>query len=107
MVASVVDGRTAKHITCTQEIVRESIPRQIDKKSGVPEEERGVWGSSGGERDLEFSRRRKGPTFLLLLLFPTYLSLSHVKYFVFIFFPLSPELMIAQQKYFNSVLRII
>ena len=25
--------------------MRESIPRQVDKKSGVPEEERGVWGS--------------------------------------------------------------
>ena len=25
--------------------MRESIPRQVDKKSGVSEEERGVWGS--------------------------------------------------------------
>ena len=33
--------------------VRESIPtqRQVDKKSGVPEEEKGVWGSQGGEKD--------------------------------------------------------
>ena len=29
--------------------VRESIPRQVDKKSGVPEEEKGVWGSQGGD----------------------------------------------------------
>ena len=26
-------------------IVRESIPRRVDKKFGVPEEEKGVWGS--------------------------------------------------------------
>ena len=25
--------------------MRESIPRQVDKKFGVPEEEKGVWGS--------------------------------------------------------------
>ena len=29
-------------------------------KSGVPVEERGVWGSQRGDRGLEFSRRRKG-----------------------------------------------
>ena len=28
--------------------MRESIPRQVDKKSGVPEEDRGVWNSQGG-----------------------------------------------------------
>ena len=33
--------------------MRESIPRQADKKSGGPQ----------GERGLEFSRRRKGQTF--------------------------------------------
>ena len=38
----------------------ESIPKQVDKKSGVPKEEKGVWGSQGGDRGLEFSRRRKG-----------------------------------------------
>ena len=27
--------------------MRESIPRQVDKKSGVPEEERGAWSSKG------------------------------------------------------------
>ena len=41
-------------------MLRESIPRQVDKKSRVPEEERGVWGSQRGDRGLEFSRRRKG-----------------------------------------------
>ena len=40
--------------------VRESIPRQVDKKSGVPKEKKGVWGSWSGDRGLEFSRRRKG-----------------------------------------------
>ena len=34
--------------------MRESIPRQVDKKSGVPKEERGVWGSQGGGKDILF-----------------------------------------------------
>ena len=34
-------------------ILRESIPRQVDKKSGGPQ----------GDRGLEFSRRKKGQTF--------------------------------------------
>jgi len=46
--------------------VRESIPRQVDKKSGVPEEERGVWGFRRRDRGLEFSRRRKGQIFFSL-----------------------------------------
>ena len=25
--------------------IRESIPKQVDKKSGVPEEEKGIWSS--------------------------------------------------------------
>ena len=45
--------------------VWESIPRQVDRESGVPEEEREVWGSQGGDRGLEFSRMRKGQTFIL------------------------------------------
>ena len=44
-------------------LVRESIPRQVDKKPRVPEEEKEVWGSQGGDRGLEFSRKRKGQTF--------------------------------------------
>ena len=35
-------------------LVRESIPRQVDEKSGVPEEERGVWGSQGEGKDKFF-----------------------------------------------------
>ena len=56
--------------------VRESIPRQVDKKSGVPKEEKGVWGSQGGDRGLEFSRRRKGQ---VSFSFSTFLGFSHIK----------------------------
>ena len=38
--------------------MREPIPRQVDKKSEVPEEEKGVWGSPSGDRGLGFSRRK-------------------------------------------------
>ena len=65
--------------------MRESVPRKVDKKSGVPEEEKQVWGSQGGDRGLEFSRRRKGQT----PFFPsTFLSLGHMRLFFF-FLPLS------------------
>ena len=60
--------------------MRESIPRQVDKKSTVKEEEeeeKGVWGSQGRDRGLEVSRRRKGQTSF----FSTFLSLSHIKRF--------------------------
>ena len=60
--------------------MKESIPRQVDKKSGVPEEVKGVWDSQGGDRGLEFSRRRKGQTFFPL---STFLSLSHIKWLFF------------------------
>ena len=53
--------------------MRESVPRQVDKKSGVPKEEKGVWGSERGDRGLEFSKRRKGQTF-----FPVFLSKDYV-----------------------------
>ena len=47
----------------------ESVPRQVDKKSRGPQEDRG----------LEFSRRREGQTSF----FPsTFLSLSHIKRFL-------------------------
>ena len=48
-------------------ILRESIPRQVDKKSGGPQ----------GEKGLEFSRRRKGQTFFPSIFF----SLSHINCF--------------------------
>ena len=53
---------------------RESIPRQVDKKSRIPEKEKGTWGSRRGDRGLEFSRRRKGQAFS-----PTFLSKDYVK----------------------------
>ena len=40
--------------------MRESIPKQVNKKSRLPKEKRGVWGSPGGGTGLEFSRRRNG-----------------------------------------------
>ena len=52
--------------------MRESIPRQFEK-SRVPKEEKGVWGCQGGDRGLEFSRRRKGQKF-----FPTFLSKDYI-----------------------------
>ena len=58
--------------------MRESIPRQVDKKSGVPKEKKGVWGSQSRGRGLEFSRSRKGQ---ISLFFSTFLSLSHIKHF--------------------------
>ena len=66
--------------------LRESIPRHIDKKSGGPQGERsgvleeqiGVWSSQGGGKDK-------------LFFFPsTFLSFSHIKHF----FSLSLKLMI-------------
>ena len=42
--------------------MRKSIPTQADEKPWVPEEERGVWGSRGGNRVQELSRRKKGQT---------------------------------------------
>ena len=41
------------YLTHIAMVVRESTPRQVDKKSGGPQ----------GERGLEFSRRRTGQTF--------------------------------------------
>ena len=35
-------------------VMRESIPRQVDKKSRVPEEKIGVWSIQGGEKDKHF-----------------------------------------------------
>ena len=81
--------------------MRESVPRQIDKKSGVPEEEKGIWGSQGGDEGLEFSRRRKGQTFF----FPTFLSLSHIKHF-FSFKPRADDYT-TKLLSLNSVLRIL
>ena len=61
--------------------MRESIPRQVDKKSGFPEEETGVWNSQGGGKDKR------------LFFFSTLLNLSHLN----LFFSLSLELTVTQQ----------
>ena len=47
------DGETMETVTDFIFLVRESFPRQVDKKSRGPQ----------GERGLEFSRRKKGQTF--------------------------------------------
>ena len=46
-------GETMETVTDFIFLVRESFPRQVDKKSRGPQ----------GERGLEFSRRKKGQTF--------------------------------------------
>ena len=43
-------------------LLRKSIPRQVYKQFGGTRGE-GAWGSQGGDRDLEFLRKRKGQTF--------------------------------------------
>ena len=48
-----VRNTLSNSISCNIFILRESIPRQVDKKSGGPQ----------GEKGLEFSRRRKGQMF--------------------------------------------
>ena len=58
-------------------LLRESIPRQVDRKSGVPEEEKGVWGSQGEDRGLKFSRRRKGKTFFSTSLSKDYITIMY------------------------------
>ena len=60
-------------------VLRESIPRQVDKKPGIPEEEKAVWGSQRGDKDLELSRRKKEQTSFSFS--SIFLSLSHIKHF--------------------------
>ena len=61
--------------------MRESIPRQVDKKSQVPEEERGLWGTGGRNKGLKFSRRKGQTSFFSLH------SLVFVTKNIFIFKP--------------------
>ena len=49
--------------------MRESILRQVDKNSGVPNEEKPIQDSQGEDRGLAFSRKRKGRFFLFVCLF--------------------------------------
>ena len=41
-----------------QLVLKQLIPMEVDKKSGVYKEEKGVWGSQEGDRGTEFSRRK-------------------------------------------------
>ena len=52
--------------------MRESIPRQVDKKSRVPEKEKGAWGCQG-DRGLEFLRRKR-PKFPSTFLIKDYIT---------------------------------
>ena len=73
-----LDNKTSIKNKHTQNMfhVRELILRYVDKKSGVPKEEKGVWGSVGREKDKLF--------------FSTFLHLSYIRLFLF-----KPELLIA------------
>ena len=57
--------------------IRESIPRQVDKKFGVPEEEIGAWGSE--EEIWVWNYQGEGKD--KHLFFSTFLSLSNIKHF--------------------------
>ena len=50
-------------------VLRESKPRQVNTKSGFPEEEEAVWGTQERKKSLEFSRRRKGQFFFFYIAF--------------------------------------
>ena len=68
---------TGKTIALTRWTRESQILGKLIRSLGVPKK-RGVWGSRGGDRGMEFSRRRKGQTFF----FPsTLLSLGHIKCF--------------------------
>jgi len=45
-----------------------SVPRQIDKKSGVPKDERGVWHSPGGYRVWSSQGGEKNKLFFMIAL---------------------------------------
>ena len=70
--------------------MRELIPRQVDKKSEVPKEEKGVRLSKQRQRSGILKEKERTNIFFF---FSTFLSLSHIKDF----FSLSQELMITQQ----------
>ena len=57
--------------------MRKSIPRPVDKESRAPEKEKGVWGSQGGDKGLEFSKRRNGQTFFSTFLSKDYITIMY------------------------------
>ena len=59
--------------------MRESIPRQIDKKSRVPKEEKGIWGSQSGDWESGILKEEKRTNFFFLP--STFLSVSYITQF--------------------------
>ena len=52
--ASLARSSSVSTLNIVAVTMRESIPRQVDKKSRVPEEQKGVWGCQEGEKDKHF-----------------------------------------------------
>ena len=70
---------------CVQMSVRESIPRQVDKKSGSA---RGERGPEVLEKEIEVCNSQGGgKNKLFFFFFSTFLSLNHIKRFFFSFKP--------------------
>ena len=63
-------------------VLKQSICKQLDKKSMFPKEQNGVWGSQSPDMGLEFSSWRKKQT----IFFPVHSSLTHKIFFFFFFF---------------------
>ena len=80
-----------KHLLAFYFLLREPIPRQADKKSWVPKDEKWVLGSQGGDRVWNSKGGKNKRLFFFFL--STFLSLGCIK----CFFALSPELIITQQ----------
>ena len=64
-------------------ILRESIPREVDKKSRVPEEEKGVQSLQEGERGLGALKKKRThvfffPHYFVLVYITIYLAQGHV-----------------------------
>ena len=62
LIHSSADG----HLGCFHVLVKESIPRQIDKKFRAPKEEKGVWGSRSGDWTSGILKEEKRTNFFSL-----------------------------------------
>ena len=58
--------------------MKESIPRQIDKKSRVPKEEKGIWDSQSGDWESSILKEEKRTIFFFFFFPSTFLSLSQL-----------------------------
>lgn len=56
-------------------VLKESKPKQVDKKSGFPEEEEAVWGAQERNRSLEFSKEEERTIFLFYIAFKDYIKI--------------------------------